>query len=158
MLEIIKGDLIQMAKQNQFGVIAHGCNCFNTQKAGIAREMALHFKTDEFPLEQAHHFGDINKLGCIDSRSISDYGDTFIVVNMYTQYHYKDPSIYGIPLDYDALTLCLRKLAFEYADGVIGLPMIGAGLARGNWESIVEIIRRELKSCHVKVVIKSFDK
>jgi O-acetyl-ADP-ribose deacetylase (regulator of RNase III) len=35
----------------------------------------------------------------------------------------------------------------------IGLPQIGAGLAGGDWETIKQIIKQELKDCDVTVVI-----
>ena len=35
-MNIVKGDLIKSAKEGQFDVIIHGCNCFNTMGAGIA--------------------------------------------------------------------------------------------------------------------------
>ena len=43
----IKGDLIELAKAGEFDVIAHGCNCFNAQKSGIARQMAEEFQTND---------------------------------------------------------------------------------------------------------------
>lgn len=33
----IEGDLIQMALNGDFDIIAHGCNCFNTMRSGIAK-------------------------------------------------------------------------------------------------------------------------
>jgi O-acetyl-ADP-ribose deacetylase (regulator of RNase III) len=37
--EEINGDLIELALQDKFNVIAHGCNCFCTQKSGIAKQI-----------------------------------------------------------------------------------------------------------------------
>jgi O-acetyl-ADP-ribose deacetylase (regulator of RNase III) len=39
----IKGDLIALAKQGEFDVIAHGCNCFVKMGAGIAKSIRLAF-------------------------------------------------------------------------------------------------------------------
>ena len=36
-MKLIKGDLIQLAKNGEFDVIIHGCNCFCTMGAGIAK-------------------------------------------------------------------------------------------------------------------------
>lgn len=148
----VTGDLIDLAKSNHFGIIAHGCNCMNNQGKGIAKRMAQEFGTDNFPLEQDRYYGDYNKMGCIDAKAIVDYGDIFVVVNCYTQYRPGQPGLYGIPLDYDALALCMRKIAYEYAQGYIGLPMIGCGLAGGNWNNVEKILRRELKDCYVTIV------
>jgi O-acetyl-ADP-ribose deacetylase (regulator of RNase III) len=35
----------------------------------------------------------------------------------------------------------------------IGLPMIGAGLAGGDWDHIKYLIQKELRDCQVTVVI-----
>jgi O-acetyl-ADP-ribose deacetylase (regulator of RNase III) len=56
------------------------------------------------------------------------------------------------PLDYEALTLGLRKMNFLFAGKKIGLPKIGAGLAGGDWSRIKEIIQTELNDCDVTVI------
>ena len=38
-MKIIKGDLIKLALQGEFDVIVHGCNCFCTMGAGIAKSI-----------------------------------------------------------------------------------------------------------------------
>ena len=118
--------------------------------------------------------GDINKLGQIDykknyiwlkhpsgkphamnSKTVGqkDVLD-LIVVNMYTQY---EPggikaSPYGIPLDYDALMLCLRKMNWLFKGKKIGLPWIGCGLAGGDKDEVKDIIRIEMEDCEVTIV------
>ena len=51
-MKYIDGDLIRLAKQGTFDVIAHGCNCFCTMGAGIAPQMAEAFGCDEFDMER----------------------------------------------------------------------------------------------------------
>lgn len=123
-MKYVKGDLVQMAKAGQFDVIAHGCNCFCAMGAGIAPIMARNFGADTFKLEQPAFKGSYNKLGTIDYQKVDN--STLIVVNAYTQYR---P---GRDLDYDALALCLKKIALEFPNQKIGLPFIGAGLAGGD--------------------------
>ena len=82
-MKYIDGDLIRLAKQGTFDVIAHGCNCFCTMGAGIAPQMAEAFGCDEFDMERmenarfdedaeeyytipTNNKGNINKLGNID--------------------------------------------------------------------------------------------
>lgn len=178
----IYGDLIIEAKKGAFDVIAHGCNCFCNMGAGIAVAMKKEFGADKFPLEQEFedavadlwegeskyktgNKGNINKLGQIDYKPINvipiykkiygqdspDFGGKNIyIVNCYTQYGYGNPK--G-DLDYEALTLCMRKINSRFAGMHIGLPQIGAGLAKGNWEKIKNIIQRELKDMNITVVI-----
>lgn len=156
----IKGDLIELAKIGKFDVVAHGVNCFCTMGAGIAPKMAAAFGCDTFPMEVSNLRGDINKLGTLDYRTVritKSWGTNLplTVVNAYTQYNYGKNHIDGddSPIDYEALTLCLRKLNKTFSGKWIGLPQIGCGLAGGDWKIVKEIIQKELRACHVIVVI-----
>jgi O-acetyl-ADP-ribose deacetylase (regulator of RNase III) len=154
--EEINGDLIQLALTGNFDVVVHGCNCFCTMGAGIAPKMAKAFKCDTFKLEDASFWGDINKLGQIDYEEVEIYKDSRIyVVNAYTQYNYGKNHINGVstPLDYEALTLCMRKINHNFKDHHIGLPQIGCGLAGGDWSKVKAIIQKELKDCNVTIVM-----
>jgi len=160
----IKGDLITLAKQGNFDVIAHGCNCFCTMKSGIAVQMAKEFGCDKYGLETTIHKGSINKLGCIDymncllkhdkvyAKNIPTmYNENGLtVVNAYTQYNYGSDK--G-NVDYDALRLCMRKINHVFKGNHIGLPQIGCGLAGGDWEIVKKIIQDEFADCNVTVVI-----
>ena len=155
----IEGDLIKLAKVGRFNVIAHGCNCFCRMKRGIAPQMASAFGCDKFKLESSRYEGDINKLGQIDFETYTyAYGTNesditefdLTIVNAYTQYQWGTELK---PFDYDAFTLCMRKMNRIFAGKHIGLPQIGSHLAGGDWELIRPIIQRELADCAVTVVI-----
>ena len=162
----INGDLIKLALDRKFDVIAHGCNCFCTMGAGIAPKMAKVFGCDKFGYEDKCFKGFINKLGSIDYRSfvftenelkIEKYieNSDLTVVNAYTQYSYGKNHKDGVdkPLDYEALTLCLRKINNVFKGKHIGLPgLIGCELAGGKEEVVKEIIKKELKDCDVTIV------
>lgn len=172
----LDGDLISLAKDGKFDVIAHGCNCHCTMGAGIAPQMAKAFGADRFKMEAPQYQGDINKLGTIDSQkrlvykgevSIdkstfftkwghieSDETKSLVVVNAYTQYNYGANHADGTkkPVDYDAITLVMRKINYIFQGQHIGLPKIGAGLAGGDWNIIKMIIQQELKDCDVTIV------
>lgn len=163
----IKGNLIELSLKGEFDVIAQGNNCFNTQGAGIALQFVKNFGSDKFKKEGDKYYGDYNKLGQIDyeyqhysnwDRKFEKYPDqgdmilySMYIVNCYTQYNYGTK--FGIPIDYDALTLCMRKINHRFKGKKIGLPTICSGLAGGDWNKIKEIIQRELKDCFVTVVI-----
>lgn len=151
----ISGDLIALAKQGTFDVIAHGCNCFCRMKRGLAPQMAEAFGCDKFPLEAPIYAGDIRKLGCTDNKTIEiqtedGFHKDLIVINAYTQYQWGTELK---PFDYEAFTLCMRKINHEFKGTHIGLPQIGSHLAGGDWEKIKEIIQKELKDCKVTIVI-----
>jgi O-acetyl-ADP-ribose deacetylase (regulator of RNase III) len=154
------GDLILLVKNSSFDVISHGCNCFCQMGAGIAPHMAKEFGCDKFPLEDKKYKGDINKLGQIDYgigwlRGDKGIYGSVIVVNAYTQYRYGKNHPDGVkkPVDYDAITLCMRKINHQFNGKRIGLPKIGCGLAGGDWNIVSNIIKKELKDCDVTIVI-----
>lgn len=167
----VYGDLIKLAREGKFDVITHGCNCLCQMGAGIAPQMANEFACDAFKMEGSEYRADINKLGTIDYQlkwfednhrwvTYPDEGGKFathqlFVVNSYTQFKYGSNHTDGVskPLDYEALTLCMRKINHTFKGKRIGLPQIGAGLAGGDWQRIKEIIKTELKDCDVTVVI-----
>lgn len=168
-MKIIKGDLIKLALKGEFDIIVHGCNCFCAQKSGLAPQMVKAFQTDKTFLEgnvnQAFgsidvaksKIGDINKLGNIDilNRNIpfKDGEFTLKVINAYTQYSMGHDKRH---LDYEALTMCLRKINHIFSGETIGLPLIGCGLAGGDWNIVKKIIKQELKD--LKIVIVEYDK
>ncbi len=170
MYKEIEGDLIALTKKGEFDVISHGCNCFCAMRRGIAPQMDAAFgcnDPDLFPYEAKVTKGDINKLGNIEWITVTqqtmdiDKGQLRIknvqVVNSYTQYHYNWNSKYGIPLDYDALRLCMRKINTEFSGTHVGLPKIGAGIAKGDWELVSKIIQEEFTECDVTIVVLKED-
>lgn len=151
----VDGNLITLAQSGEFDVIAHGCNCFCTMGAGIAPQMAEAFGCNNpiwYEMEHPSRRGDKLKLGNIEGHMVlannSLQPKMVTVYNMYTQY-----DTVGIhPLDLEALTLCLRKLNYLEKGKHIGLPLVGCGLAGGNWTEVHDIMKRELKDCELTVV------
>jgi O-acetyl-ADP-ribose deacetylase (regulator of RNase III) len=62
-----------------------------------------------------------------------------IIINAYTQYGYwgKEGKINA---DYEAIKNVFNRIYETYNDKKIGIPMIGAGLAGGDWNKIEKII------------------
>lgn len=158
----------QMAKE-------FGCNKFT-------KELTSFIQYDEDGHEytvKTNNKGNINKLGTIDYEHQYLWFDhpmakesglavamnhksagqpnvkDLTVVNAYTQYMYGANHKDGVskPIDYEAITLCMRKMNNIFNGKHIGLPKIGAGLAGGNWEKIKNIIQTELINCKVTIVI-----
>jgi len=171
-MKIIQGDLIELAKQGHFEVITHGCNCQNVMGAGVAVAMKQNFGCDKFSMEDSAYKGDINKLGTIDwqikniilqkpiklgnlNLLAPDFGgQDLIVINSYTQYRYgfNHPDGQRKPVDYEAITLCMRKINHTFKGKSLGLPKIGCGLAGGDWDIVQRIFIQELKDMDVTVV------
>jgi len=170
----VEGNLITLSLMGKFDVITHGCNCFCTMQAGIAPQMVKAFGCDKFPKELPEYKGDINKLGTIDFKLFhqekSEFGGKWVIYpdeqnfmtgkklticNSYTQYHYGANHKDGVkkPVDYDAITLCMRKINHTFKGQHIGLPyVIGCGLAGGDINIVLPIIKRELKDMDVTMV------
>jgi hypothetical protein len=133
-LKKIKGNLIDLAEAGQFDIIVHGCNCFNTMGAGIAKEIAERYP-GAYRVDNNTEFGDITKLG---NWSQFETG-TFTILNAYTQFGFrtdKRPDVF----EYGAFGLILRKLIHLYPDEKFGLPYVGMGLSGGNKDRILAMI------------------
>jgi len=144
MIKYIKGDLVRDAERD-FDVISHGCNCYCTMGAGIA--VAVKNKWPQaYAADKASAFADKGKLGTYTQWS----NDEITVINMYTQWDYKGSSVNA---DYDAIRGCMKLLKEEYSGKKIGLPLIGSGLAGGDWNTISGIIEQELGGEDIAIVI-----
>jgi len=143
-IKYVKGDLIRDAERD-FDVIGHGCNCYCTFGAGIA--LAVKNKYPEaYDIDKATPFGDKDKLG-----NYSKYfGKNITILNMYTQWNYRGKEVKA---DYDAIRRCMKSMKHEFQGKRMGLPLIGAGLAGGDWGVISNIIKEELEGEDVTVVV-----
>lgn len=141
-MKIIEGNLIELASQGEFDVIVHGCNCFCTMSSGIAKSIREVFP-EAYSIDLETVKGDRSKLGTVKAVSIKlENGKKLSVVNAYTQYEYGRNKM---NVDYEALRRCFKIIKEKYSGKRIGYPMIGAGLAGGDWNIISSIIEEELK-------------
>ena len=141
MMNILKGDLLQFALTGRFDVIIHGCNCFCTMGAGIARLIRDNFP-EAYQADLKTRMGEKEKLGTYSLARIERNDNIFTVVNGYTQY---DFSGHGVLVDYGAVRKLFAGIKNNFENQKIGYPKIGAGLAKGNWEMISDIINEELQ-------------
>jgi len=139
-MDTIKGDIIEMALKGEFDVIIHGCNCFNTMGAGIAKQIKSNFP-EAYKADQETKKGDEEKLGQYTAATINRGDIFFVVVNAYTQYYYGT----GYDISYTSLINVMDKIAKDYNGLRIAYPKIGCGLAGGKWEMVSKIIDNALK-------------
>lgn len=147
-MNVIDGDLIELAKKGYFDVILHGCNCFCTMGKGIALAIKNEFP-DAYKADCATAVGDRAKLGSYSSAEIVDERQSLTVVNAYTQFHFRGK---GTKADYEAIRSVMARVKADFAGKRIGYPLIGAGLAGGDWTVIESIIRDELVGEHHTLV------
>ena len=154
MIKYADGDLIKKALKGEFDVIVHGANCFCTMGAGVARSIKFHFP-EAFRVDAGTTKGSKAKLGTFTCAEVFNGGKPLVVVNAYTQYKFWGNKV---NFNYDAFSSCLKEIRKTFHGKRIGMPMIGAGLAGGNWKRIAEILRQELGEEDVTVVIYHVDK
>lgn len=139
-MKSVAGDLIELALTGRFDVIVHGCNCFCTMGAGIARQIKARIP-EAFAADQATRPGDADKLGQFTAAHVVRGDVKFVVVNAYTQFDWRGS---GSKADYWAIENVFGKIAKQYAGLHIGYPRIGAGLAGGDWARISTLIDNAL--------------
>lgn len=138
-MNIICGDLIEYALEGKFDVIVHGCNCFCTTGAGIAKTIKEIFPA-AYEADKQTKCGDKSKLGTYSVARIKNNGKELAIVNAYTQYDFRC----SMNVDYNAIRSVFREIKNDFAGLYIAYPAIGAGLAGGNWNFISKIIDEEL--------------
>jgi O-acetyl-ADP-ribose deacetylase (regulator of RNase III) len=134
------------------GIIVHGCNCQGVMGAGIAAQVVKRFPTafevyrdkyESSTLGGSGH-GDFNGLN-LGEITFAEVAPFKFIVNANTQYSCGGNKRY---VDYEAVAKCFEKVKalaeiIEESNGRrldIIFPMIGAGLAGGNWKIIETII------------------
>ncbi|MCA9912039.1 MAG: phosphatase [Anaerolineae bacterium] len=141
-MKSITGDLILLALAGEFDVIVHGCNCMHIMGAGIAREIRYTFP-EAYEADLATRKGDLEKLGTFSSaQSHFPEGSQLTVVNAYTQFA---PGGRMPAVDYAAVERVFQSIGAAFPTSRIGYPMIGAGLAGGDWNIISKIIDSALE-------------
>lgn len=147
-MKITEGDLIQKALDGEFDMIVHGCNCFCTMGAGIAKSIKASFP-EAYKADRATPKGERKKLGTCSYAIIKKSNSELIVVNAYTQFDWRGR---GVKVNYEAIRKCMKWIKKEHSGKRIGFPKIGAGLAGGNWTLISSIINEELSEEDVTLV------
>lgn len=149
-MEEIKGNLVDLFLQGEFDVIAHQANCFHTFGSGIAKEIKQKIP-GAYEADLQTSYGDINKLGTY-SNSLSHRNSNLhagLVYNIYSQF---STSRLTLQTNYLALELALYKINSKHSYMHIGLPLIGCGLAGGDWNIVKAIIQRTLVDMKVTIV------
>ncbi len=138
----LAGDLFS---HDELQAFAHGCNCAGAMGKGIALEVRRRFPAmyDEYRRRcRAGTFG---------------LGDVFVwrqdgrtVFNLGTQKTWKTPA------DLTAVEAAVKemvRLAEECGIARIGMPRIGAGLGRLDWNAVKETLTRIGASTRVELIV-----
>lgn len=153
----VKGNLVTIltrAVEDKDGggiVIAHGCNCHDAMHSGIAWELQRTFPT--IREADTKFFNEITDNGLSEHLNVAMIGHSSaaiignsVVVNLYTQYY---P---GRSYDAEIVRLAFEHLENKKIKGNVYIPRIGAGIAGGDWNEIVEIINQSTPNTNIIVI------
>ncbi len=142
-----KGDLLRAFDSDEVDVIIHGCNCFRSFGAGIAKSIKEKYPSS-YDADLATSHGDKSKLG---NYSHSEINTNKFIINAYTQYAYGRNKV---NVDYDAISKVFELINKDFANHInIGIPAIGAGLAGGDWNIISDIINKKTPDLNITLYI-----
>jgi O-acetyl-ADP-ribose deacetylase (regulator of RNase III) len=139
MIKINKGNILNVTE----GFIVHGCNCRGEMGAGV--DVAIRSK---YPIVYERYRKRYENVGLnLASCQYVEVSNSLVIVNAMTQLNY---GTNDLQLDYVALKRCFENvnemilriknyIRPSYSTS-LNFPMIGCGLAGGNWEIVSEII------------------
>ena len=144
-MEYKVGNLVDAFSNGEIKVLMHQCNCFCNFGAGIAKEIKKKFP-DAYYVDCETKKGDKNKLGTSSVCFVGSDNNKGFICNIYGQYHWKPEKGKRICTEYNHLESGLRN-TLDYLTGydenmTIGIPLIGCGLAGGDWKVVSKIIEK----------------
>nr|WP_106781367.1 macro domain-containing protein [Lysinibacillus timonensis] len=143
-INYLKGDASLPLEENT--LIIHVVNILGLWGKGFVLSLSKQFPYAKKEYIKWSKDKETFRLGEVQFVSVGQQKPIFIA-NMLAQNgvrkNYKDTTTY---IDYDALRLCLKKVArFSLINRLsIQMPKIGSGLAGGDWKEIEKIINEEL--------------
>ena len=148
-MKTVEGDIVDLALNGHFDTIIHGCNCFHTMGAGLAKTIREAFP-EAYAVDMKTVKGDRAKLGTLSIARAHRQGRVITIVNAYTQFDWRGRAVKA---DYEAIRRAMREVGGVFRDSRVGYPQIGAGLAGGRWEVIAPIIEEELNGLQHTLVL-----
>jgi O-acetyl-ADP-ribose deacetylase (regulator of RNase III) len=130
-------------------IIAHVCNDAGVWGAGFVMALSRRWAAPEAAY---HRFARGRGLILGDVQFV-DVESGVRVANMIAQDGFWWRKSRGIPLQYDALISCLKKVAVEArrTGASVHMPRIGCGIAGGTWDRVESIIQRTIDGVEVTV-------
>lgn len=155
-IEYIIGDATEPIGEGK-KIIVHICNDIGAWGKGFVLALSRKWKEPEqeyrtLARNQNHKL----KLGLIQSVEVTK---DITVINMVAQHNiYPIQDSNGVivqPIRYEALRECLEQVMYQAKlnDASVHMPMIGAGLAGGDWNIIEQIINETLIAYDVNTTV-----
>lgn len=133
-------------------IIAHGCNCIGGYGAGIAKTVATLYPKAKIAYYKKYHSSEKWNLG--DTQIVKVSSDRYIA-NCATQYDYGSPKNGKIYVSYDGFKKSMEELKRKanLLNASIAMPLIGAGLAGGDWKILEGILNEVFHDVEIEVWI-----
>ncbi|OXX48964.1 hypothetical protein B9J93_03460 [Vibrio sp. V17_P4S1T151] len=155
-LKYMKKDILDaLLIKDEIDVLVQGCNCFCSFGRGLA-EQILERVPEALDADKKTTVGDKKKLGSYTYCEVNGK----VVVNAYTQYHFiarrnNEPKVKGgrgyVLADYRAIRKALLQISKDFEGKQIGIHLIGAGWANGDWIVIEKIIKEAFKDSDLTI-------
>ncbi len=144
-MKYIKGNILNHVQD--YDVVIHGCNCFCTMGAGIAKVLVNKYPSI-LEADKKTKAGDKTKLGTYTSCVVEDGTH---IINAYTQFKFGTQKR---QLDYSALREALEEIKedYGYTNNKFLMPKIGCGLAGGNWKIVQKHIQEALQDEDITII------
>jgi O-acetyl-ADP-ribose deacetylase (regulator of RNase III) len=151
MFKVVKGDMISLAAQGEFDVIVHGCNCFHTMGAGLAKQIK-----DRLPVAYAADmgtpYGDINKLGSFSVAERINGNSVLTIVNAYTQFEPGPNAEYSAIKEFLRNFFCKEMLRSE-VNTRYAFPLIGCGIGGLDETQVIPMIEAYSATFDITLVV-----
>lgn len=144
-IKVMQGNIIKEAQKGSFDLVVHGCNCFCTMGAGVAKQIKLNFPR-AYEADKLTTKGDKGKLGTYTKAIYPEV----TIINAYTQYAFSSSKA---TVDYQAIQNVFTQLNKDFPNSTVGIPKIGAGLARGDWNIIEKIINDSTPDLEITLIL-----
>ena len=148
-MKTVTGDLVQLALQGEYDLLMQGCNCLNQMGRGLALTLKKTWP-EVYQADLATTAGDWNKLGTYSKAVVDVDGKPLVVLNCYTQYLYNGE---GVLVNYAAVKRCMNQVKQEYSGLKMAMPLLGCGLAKGDWKVVEKLVDNALAGEDLTLVL-----
>ena len=132
------------------GIIVHGCNAQGVMRSGVAKALRAQYPGAYQAYRQAYDVARKEGLECLQLGRVVWFtvsrNPKLAIANAITQKFYgRNPNVRYA--DYEAIEQAFARIAKVAREHQLGVhyPLIGAGLANGDWGVISQIINRQLE-------------
>jgi len=132
---------------------AHGCNCQSTMGSGVAKAVRATYPDMYDFADCKSSMSKEQKLG---NYTYAELTNGKLGYNIYSQFDYRGRYVGKMDLDYGALERGLTGVCIDLASKekkTLALPLIGCGLAGGNWNVVEGILNRVSDSTKIDFVV-----